>query len=202
MDVPLFYVASTYRRVGASIVDAFLWIVPMSLFFLLGYFRFDSNGIFFSIIPYLALVLFAFLIEFFFLFRFSQTPGKMLLRIYVVDAKNHSAKLTATQALIRTLCRNLYVLFSLAPAVIALFREDRRQLLDLIAGTQVVQKENRSSAPQKRWIIGSFFFCYFFVGSLYNLINTFKYVEFQSDGIYIHNSSSSSPGKGHHEPVN
>jgi uncharacterized RDD family membrane protein YckC len=202
METTPFYVASTYRRMAASMVDSLFWIIPASLFFMTGHFRFDSSGGFFSWGAYLFLILFTLLFETFFLVRFSQSPGKMLLRLYVVDANTKIAKLSVSQAFLRSISKNLYVFFSLAPAAVALFREDRRQTLDLIAGTQVMQKEKRQSPAKKRWVVGSLLLIYFLFASLYNLANTFKYIEFQSDGIYVHNNTSSSPGKKHHEPVN
>jgi uncharacterized RDD family membrane protein YckC len=90
---------------------------------------------------------------------FGGTPGKLLLGLRVVGhEKSNHIKLSWPKAWLRAiLSTSSSILFFMIPvsAAVMLFRKDRRQLADLIAGTQVTQKAKRAKEPKPRWIVGS-----------------------------------------------
>lgn len=181
-----FYVSSTWKRIGANFIDGLIIGFPMGAFFFTGHFRFQAGTVYFAYWPYFLVISLGILLQIFFLKRFAQTPGKMVMGLYVVDSHSQRPQLSLTQAMKRSLAASvLYPMFSVAPAVWALFRLDRRHLIDLFAGTQVVQKMPREKAPQKRYILGSIFMFYFVAVSLFNLVTFSEKITFDSKGFYM-----------------
>lgn len=83
-------------------------------------------------------------------YRFmSRTPGKWVMGLYVVGYDGRR-RLSWTRCLIRGFVQILSPILSLIPQILALFREDRKQLADLLAGTQVMQKSPRMRPPRIR----------------------------------------------------
>jgi hypothetical protein len=78
-------------------------------------------------------------------FRYSSTPGKMLFRLQIVDAKT-GERMSDRQAVIRFLA----YFFSILPLTLGLvwimFDKKRRGIHDLIAGTVVVVKPKKPKA--------------------------------------------------------
>lgn len=111
-----------------------------------------------------SLGLFTFYAYFVLSYRYlSRTPGKWLLGLYVVGYDGRR-RLSWTRCFIRGLVQILSPVLSLVPQILALFREDRKQLADLLAGTQVMQKKPRMRPARIRkklafaWIF--LFFCF------------------------------------------
>ena len=89
--------------------------------------------------------------------RYTQaSPGKLLLGLKIINLKGD--KLSWKQSILRPLLTTVfgYILFFGAQAV-AFFRPDRRQLVDLILNTQVVQEDEHSSPIQPYPVIGIMF---------------------------------------------
>ena len=177
------YVASTWRRFGAVLID-FLFLSPFSLNL---YFSLEvrDGAILFHWIPYGMVCGFALAYNILFLKFKSRTPGKMILGLFVTDAFTHEARLSWKQCILRT-CSfySLTLLVGLASQTIALFRLDRRQTADLIAGTQVMQDRERKHPPKKRWVIGSILFLFYGISGLLS-ISKWNQWHFTREGVSI-----------------
>jgi uncharacterized RDD family membrane protein YckC len=67
----------------------------------------------------------------------GATPGKRMMHIAIVDAKTFN-ELTNTQAIIRSLGYIVSTLVLLMGFIMTAFRQDKRALHDLLAGTAVI----------------------------------------------------------------
>jgi uncharacterized RDD family membrane protein YckC len=130
------YLASTWRRLGAFTIDL---ILGGSLVFCVWYFLKS---------PVLSVLIFYsyFVLSYRIL---ARTLGKWFLGLYVVGYDGRK-RLSWTRCFIRGFIQIVSPLFSLIPQILALFREDRKQLADLLAGTQVMQKKPRMRPPRVR----------------------------------------------------
>lgn len=136
------YLASTWRRLGAFALDfLFGGVLSLSVWFLLKDSSADLSLILSCLIFYAYFVL---------SYRFmSRTPGKWFLGLYVVGYDGRR-RLSWTRCFIRGFVQILSPILSLIPQIMALFREDRKQLADILAGTQVMQKKPRMWPPRSR----------------------------------------------------
>jgi uncharacterized RDD family membrane protein YckC len=75
----------------------------------------------------------------------GATPGKHLVGITVVDAKSFG-EITNAQAVIRTIGYIASTLMLLMGFLMVAFREDKRALHDLMAGTAVIYHPNKDAA--------------------------------------------------------
>ena len=82
----------------------------------------------------------------------GATPGKHMLGITVVDAKDFG-EITNAQALIRTIGYIASTLMLLAGFLMVAFREDKRALHDLMAGTAVIYHPNKDAAASQKGTI-------------------------------------------------
>lgn len=201
-----FYVASTFRRIGAKFIDWLIMMIPSVLFSITGHFRWNPPAVFFAWIPYLISCLIPLSISFYFLKKHAQTPGKMALGLYVMDVTTQATTLSTAQVLKRILSAIiLYPLGSFSPAIVALFRTDRRHLLDLISNTQVVQKSPRKNVAQVRPILGPLLLLYFlfaradtiFFSSLSSIT-----LHFDRNGFYMNSPDGMTPSNNQRTPVN
>ncbi|MBF0208577.1 MAG: RDD family protein [Oligoflexia bacterium] len=154
----LFY-PSTWKRFFALMVDMFILSLPSMIIF----HSFDlyqnttaTQTIVMKwsyIVPYWIGTFLYFQV---FLKYLGATPGKLLFKLKVVEYKSPEKPLSWKGATIRSLAYVILssLLLGMVPQTLALFRRDRRQLADLLAGTIVVQAVPRTSAPKPRWFIG------------------------------------------------
>ncbi len=158
-----YFVASSWRRLGALGMDTFFITILVMAFISLVYLSklTDSPtvfGVISSATAILAFVLFAIMIPFayhLFSYRYwSCTPGKRFANLIVVDAITHKPGLSWKHSSLRTISLVIGMIFPLIPQSVAFFREDRRQLFDLIAGTQVMQPTPRPKPARKRPFLG------------------------------------------------
>lgn len=130
------YLASTWRRLSAFALDlVFAAVLGLTGWYLTGQWfvvALLSYGYF--VLSYRLL---------------SRTLGKKLLGLYVMGYDGRR-KLSWTRCFIRGAVQLLSPILSLIPQILALFREDRKQLADLLAGTQVMQKRPRMRPPRIR----------------------------------------------------
>ena len=182
MENTTLHLPSTWKRLGALFIDGLVLGLPTGFCFLVGIYRIGENEVFFPFIPYILSAVAALGFQFYFLKKFSTTVGKMALGLVVTDAKTLRPGLTTAQALLRLFSGFLALIFSLAPMAYALVREDRRQISDIIAGTQVMQKTPRKKAPKKRWIIGSVVMVYFVFMGPYSSYNSWKSLRWHDGG--------------------
>jgi len=116
----------------------------------------------------------------------GATPGKLLFGLEVCNA-DQSPGLSWGKSILRPAVSQFVGLFlNLLPQSIAFFRPDRRQLADLAAGTQVLQKTPRHSMPTKRWFIGSLLVLYTLFSALTSLKSFHQTVGLTAQGIVIH----------------
>lgn len=86
---------------------------------------------------------------------FKATLGQRIFGLQIVNAKNSTQSLTVNQILIKLIMSPFLTLISLSIPAIALFRNDRRTLADLIANVKIVYKKPSSTIIKRRWILGS-----------------------------------------------
>jgi uncharacterized RDD family membrane protein YckC len=77
-----------------------------------------------------------------FLANWGATPGKRLLNIYVLDGQGRQ-RIGYIRAIVRTLSTILSALILFIGYIMVAFRQDKRALHDLIAGTYPTQKVRR-----------------------------------------------------------
>ena len=183
-EAPLtLHLPSTWKRFLALLVDGAIMTAPTGLGFLFGVFHVTEHELIFPWIPYIFCLLLVIGFHFFCLKHWSRTPGKMLLGLYITDAQTLKPGLTTKQIALRVLSGFLCLPFNLAPASYALLRADRRQLSDLIAGTQVMQTMPRKKLPKVRWIMGGVLVAYFSVVGVLNFVQTAKTLKFSVDAL-------------------
>lgn len=181
-STPELFLPSTQRRGIALMIDGLI-LVPTTLgvMALLGAkITMTEMSIPWAAIMWSTALNFGF--QFFMLKKYSATPGKMAMRLIIVDPATMNPSLSSRQSFLRVLCGFLSYSFSLAPQSVALFRLDRRAVSDLIAHTRVMQKIPRTHPPKKRWIVGSILIAYFVVTGLFGVWNTARTSELTSRG--------------------
>lgn len=136
------YLASTWRRLCAFAFD----LIAGAAFGLLVWFSLKELGFGAAWILGPGSFYAYFVLSYRFL---SRTPGKWLLGLYVVGYDGRR-RLSWTRCFIRGFVQIVSPLLSLIPQIMALFREDRKQLADVLAGTQVMQKTPRMWPPRER----------------------------------------------------
>lgn len=179
------HLPSTWKRFSALMIDGIIFSLPTLIGFALGLFRMTGGELILPWVPYFFSAVVTISFHFFCLIHWSRTPGKMLFGLYITDAQTLKTGLSAKQAALRMLGGFLCVPFSLAPLAYAFFRTDRRQLSDLIAGTQVMQEAPRKNPPKIRWIIGGLLVVYFFITGTMTFLSTIKMLKFSAEGISI-----------------
>lgn len=151
-----FFVASTYRRSFAYTIDQVLIVLCYLPFWDVFFGALTSPSAYnISLNLFLFFLVLPAIYELIFLALFSQTPGKKLLGMWVLSAKNCQA-LDPMQIVKRAVFGRLSLIFSLAPQAAMFFRYDRRHWVDLLAGTIVVQEVPRAEKPKMRWVLGLF----------------------------------------------
>jgi uncharacterized RDD family membrane protein YckC len=86
--------------------------------------------------------IFGFVYSVVFLANWGATPGKRLLNIFVLDAQGRQ-RIGYVRAIVRTLSTILSTLILFIGYIMIAFRQDKRALHDLIAGTYPTQKIKR-----------------------------------------------------------
>ncbi len=88
----------------------------------------------------------------------AATPGKWAMGLRVIPNESsqtvETAHLDWSQCLLRSLASYLNWVAGLVFVAPALLSDRRRTILDLIAGTRVVQSHPRSHPPKTRWVLG------------------------------------------------
>jgi uncharacterized RDD family membrane protein YckC len=149
------YVPSTWRRLGAFLIDQFFSAFMYLPFF--GFFSkliFTDNDVYLSLTQFGIMMLIPAVYEFVFLALMQATPGKWFLGLKVVPRHNPETKLEFGQCLLRPLVGRLSLLFSWAIYALAFFRYDRTHLCDWVAETRVVQFKPRAKRTRVRWVLG------------------------------------------------
>ncbi len=135
--------ASRWKRLGAAVIDAALLSIPLGMSMLQ------------SQIPEAVLLVFAVagflfaIAQIILLAQRGQTVGKILLGIKIVRRDTGENGGFVTNVLLRGLLNgllNLIPVYFLVDSCL-IFREDRRCVHDMIAGTVVVNVDQSSAAP-------------------------------------------------------
>ena len=131
METTTNQISGIWRRIFAYIIDNFIAGLLLIIFIDLN--SLQSNFYYYS---YVAPITFFY--YFFFEVIFDRTPGKLILRIIVIDASNekYSESRMIKLIFIRTLCR--FIPFDL---ISFLFSEDGQLWHDTISGTKVVLRK-------------------------------------------------------------
>ncbi|MNK01179.1 RDD family protein [compost metagenome] len=156
MEETSYFVPSTWARLIAKFIDQMISLVfylpfAKGLYLLI----FTDDDVTISLWQVLVLLLIPAVYEGVFLALMQRTPGKWIMGLKVVPARDVSAPLRWDQCLLRPLTERLSIFFSLAPFALAFFRYDRTHLADWVAETRVIQFEPRSSRTKIRWIVGT-----------------------------------------------
>ena len=176
------HIPNTFPRILALLIDGVLVMLAYGVFYLMNQIRFDRTELFLSWISIVGTAVYAIVYQFYFLKKYSQTPGKMLFGLFMVDAKTQQPNLSNRQIALRILGGMLSIPLSLAPQSFALFRPDRRSIQDLIADTQVLRNQPRKSPAKIRWLLGSALTLYFTWSGLTGMI-AWKYYSFSREGV-------------------
>lgn len=144
--------ATPWERLGAFIIDLLVIIVPfIVLMTLLDTFSNATNmsytdGFMFAIAIMFICGLIYMVVNIWLLYKYGQTAGKRIIGIKILDQENNKPSLVKS-FLIRTIVPVIIlpvpvvgILFFITDALF-IFRQDRRCLHDLIAGTKVVIAE-------------------------------------------------------------
>lgn len=200
-STPSLFLPSTSRRVFALGIDGLI-LVPLILvvMLLLGA-RMSLSEVRIPWAALIANIVISFSFQIFMLKKYSATPGKIAMGLKVVDAETKKPELTLQKAVLRVLSGFLSYPFSLAPQTVALFRLDRRHLLDFIAGTQVMQNIPRPKPPKQRWIIGSILVLYFAAMGVLGVLNTGRTTDITAAGLVIPMAQTGMPGAPLQPPV-
>jgi uncharacterized RDD family membrane protein YckC len=154
-------IATLARRFSALSIDAALFVGPLYVFAGPRLIEGINTGIFIYpwalVVPLLSAGL---LYHTLFLRKSGATLGKMAMGLKVLPIRDgrpsFSQPLTYKQILLRLLFSNVgSYFFSIIPQLFAFFRTDRRQLADLVADTQVVQKTPHNTPPTRHWVLGA-----------------------------------------------
>lgn len=154
------HLPNTWPRFCALMFDGLLIFLLYIPFYFANQIRIDRTEVFMSWTFVAAITTVVFLFQFIFLKKYSRTPGKMLFGLYVVDIQTQLPKLDNRQVIRRILAGLLSLPLAMAPQALALFRLDRRSVLDLFAGTQVLRDRPRKSPAKIRWILGGIIVLY------------------------------------------
>jgi len=163
------YLASTWRRLSAFALDLLFGAgVAFIVYFSLK--ELTSQDLW-----WIGLLMFYgyFVLSYRFL---SRTPGKWIMGLYVVGYDGRR-RLSWTRCFIRGFVQILSPFLSLIPQILALFREDRKQLADLLAGTQVMQKTPRMRPARIRKKLALGWIVIFMTLTLFILIRYFSYAQ-------------------------
>ncbi len=181
------FVAKTWRRILAVGID---WIILFGVFeffrlFLSSIFHvavFDFQLLWIEIF-FLGFLWFGYFIGF--LRFFSTTPGKYLFGLKVISIHFGKSQLGWIQVLIRQISDLFSVFFIWAPQSMALFRQDRRQMADFLAETQVVQALPRNEPATRRWIIGTILVIYFVFSGIQSFKEKISSFRLSQSGVYF-----------------
>ena len=135
---PTSELASRWTRLAAVIIDGLiLYMVPGLILIVAGLSDDDTSSglILIGIVAFIAI----FVIQMVLLGTRGQTIGKIALKIRIVDARTGAHPGVARLVLLRTIVNWILGIIPLYGLVDALFifREDRRTIHDMIAGTRV-----------------------------------------------------------------
>ena len=163
-------VASTYRRMGAFLIDygiCIIFFLPASAFSTQ-----TLGGVSISLIWVAVGLIAQFSFKCFFLHFFSATPGKMFFGLKVVNIHAPAQQLGVLQVLIRVLSDHLGLFLSFGPFAWAFLNFERRQLSDYFAETKVIGDFDRKT--NRRWIVGPLLVLFFLGASIASNQQTFQ----------------------------
>lgn len=152
----MYYVASTWRRIFAFMIDAILFCLFLLPCLTQGVMNLLSKGVFsVHIFLILGAVGLNFAYRVFFLYFFQGTLGQLFLGLRVKSIHSEVIEVSFEQAFIRALVASLYIFLKWLPFVTALFSQKRRHLVDFIAETEVVQLPVYVKQLPRRYVLGS-----------------------------------------------
>lgn len=149
------YVPSTWRRLGAFLIDQVVSVVMYLPFW--GAFSkliLTDNDVSLTVIQMGIMLLIPAIYEFIFLALMQATPGKWMMGLKVVPCGDPNSKLEFGHCLLRPLTGRLSLLLSWAIYAVAFFRYDRTHLCDWVAETRVIQFKPRAARARVRWVLG------------------------------------------------
>jgi len=153
-----YYVASTWKRLWAQIIDQILiGFLYLPFYKVIVALLFTEEDVFVPLSTVILIFLIPAFYEGVFLAWMGTSPGKWMMGLKVVPNHDPETHLRWDQCLLRPLTSRLSFFFSLAIYALAFFRYDRTHLADWVAETRVVQFQPRPHQPKIRWILGSFF---------------------------------------------
>lgn len=142
-NTPSLPYATVWEKVKAFLTDSFMLLMPIMyvVFYLVmggreGFAAHKATGWLYILVPLVV-------IQTLFMFKTGQTPGYRAYNIEVVDSRTGERP-----SLFLILFRNFAAILSMATLfgwALMFFRKDNRNLHDLLSGTVVVQKHERSA---------------------------------------------------------
>lgn len=153
MQGPL-YVSDGESRTKAQLLDM---VITLPIFLFISYRMTEwiaqhvpSVHSYIMIIMYIFTAI-MFVYQILFTWILGATMGKLFLGIRVVDAADPNKKVTLRQAIIRVVSNNIIGGLTLfGPGVFMVWRKDRRQIADLLAKTQILQKTKPREELKRR----------------------------------------------------
>ncbi len=152
------FTATLPRRFWALSFDWFLLLIFLSPFLSRVWINLFASGEAFLELSWIAIgVIFEIAFKVTFLKFCGGTPGKLIFGLRVVDEQNPEKPLDWGQSILRVWLDHFTLFFSFAFYFTALFRMDRRHVIDLIAHTRVVQKKPLQRVPIRRPVLAWIF---------------------------------------------
>jgi len=182
MNNETLYPADTGVRIRALIIDAVSYMVIVAPYFFLFPISKQEGMITYSWELLLCTSITAFAFKAACLKIWSASLGKLYLGLVVVKHSTRE-KLGWREAILRPLANLFLASFSFAPEAFALLQKERRQLADLIAGTQVMQRKPRKRPVTVRWAWGILLVVFFGATGLYGTIQSTRTTTYSAAGM-------------------
>jgi uncharacterized RDD family membrane protein YckC len=182
MNNETLYPADTGVRIRAAFIDGVSYILLVVPFFFLFPFYQKEGMVTYPWALLLSAALTAFAFKVACLKMWSASLGKLYLGLVVVKHSTHE-KLSWRESFLRPLANLFLASFSIAPEAFALLQKDRRQLADLMAGTQVMQRKSRKRPVSVRWAWGILLVAFFGATGLFGTIQSARTNVYSAAGI-------------------
>lgn len=166
-----YYIPSTFDRIFARLIDAvgeFILMSPVLMKTSFNGFSIEGLKLHWLQLVYIVFVRLGY--EFVSVFLFDTTPGKWVMGLKIVPARDHGQGLGWQDVLSRVLICRLSLFFSWAIYALMFFRYDRTHLADWVAGTRVVSDRPRRNHAEVRILQGALLICLYLDAGITNAI--------------------------------
>lgn len=176
----MYYVASTWRRAIAFLIDVILfWCFMLPCFFQGVWHWIKVSEFSFNIYLLMGSLGMHFAYRVFFVYFFQGTLGQLIMGLRIKSIHRQNIQLDFAQAFVRTLSTSSYIFLKWFPFATALISDRRRHIMDILAETEVVQlmPVQRQLHP-KRWIVGSLIMILTLFAGLQRTVDLYKSIQF------------------------